>query len=303
MNKIIKTLLLLLIPVSLSGQLVPVTNQYVLNPITINPAYAGSRGALNVAASYRKQWIGVKGAPETVTIFADAPMFDNKIGLGLIVSSDKVGVTRETQIITNYAYKIKMPKGSLMFGLGAGFFTTNTSWSDLIVLDQGDEFYLINSRPYFIPSFSFGTYYSYNNYFAGFSIPKIFGNRFNFDKNRYNLSIDPSQYMIYTGYKFVINPKLKLFPSTLLTYTPKEKILFDLNAHVCYLDRFWMGISYRNKRSFTGLFQFQVNEQLRVAYSYDFDIGSIGRYSSGSHEIMLRYEFRYKVDIVNPLIF
>ncbi|MBK7712953.1 MAG: type IX secretion system membrane protein PorP/SprF [Bacteroidales bacterium] len=50
MKRIIKTILLILIPVSLAGQLAPVTNQYVLNPITINPAYAGNRGVLNVAA-------------------------------------------------------------------------------------------------------------------------------------------------------------------------------------------------------------------------------------------------------------
>ena len=46
-----------------------------------------------------------------------------------------------------------------------------------------------------------------------------------------------------------------------------------------------------------------VNNQLRIGYTYDFDLGKLGRYSNGSHEAMLRYEFRYKVDVVNPLIF
>jgi len=69
------------------------------------------------------------------------------------------------------------------------------------------------------------------------------------------------------------------------------------------MDKFWAGVSYRNGRSFAGLFQFQDNNQLRIAYTYDFDIGRIGQYSNGSHEIMLRYEFRYKIDVANPLIF
>ena len=95
------------------------TNQYVLNPLTINPAYAGNRGVLNIAAFYRKQWAGIQGAPETMTFTADAPVLDNKVGLGLIVINDKVGVTKETYFISNYSYSIDLGEGSLSFGLGA----------------------------------------------------------------------------------------------------------------------------------------------------------------------------------------
>jgi len=283
----------------------PVTDQYVLNPLTINPAYAGNRGALNIAAFFRRQWVGVKGAPETMTLSIDAPLFDKKLGVGLIIINDKVGVTKETQFISNYAYKIEIGEGSLSFGLGAGVITTNTAWSDLVVIDPGDEYYLINSRRFVVPNFSFGTYYSYRNYYAGFSIPKFLSYKFNFDKNKYSLDIDPGQYnyMLSTGYLFNISSKVKILPSTLLIYAPGQKVLYDLNAHVNYIDRFWTGLSYRNGRSLAGLFQFQLSDQLKVAYTYDFDFGKLRTYSNGSHEVMLRYEFRYKVDVVNPLIF
>jgi type IX secretion system PorP/SprF family membrane protein len=305
MKRIIKTLFFLLIPIGLFGQLTPVTNQYVLNPLTINPAYAGNRGALNIAAFYRRQWVGISGAPETITLAADAPLLDAKLGLGLIITSDKIGVTKETQFSTNYAYKISMEKGNLSFGLGAGLITTNTAWSDLVVLDPGDEYYLVDSRVFVVPDFSFGAYYSYNNYFAGFSIPKLLGYKFDYDKNKYTLKVNPGQYyyLFNTGYVFNLTPKSKFFPSTLVTFSPGEKLLYDINAHFSFFDRLWVGASYRSNRSVAGLLQFSVNNQLRVAYTYDFDFGKLGRYSNGSHEIMLRYEFRYKVDVVNPLIF
>src|SRR5450759_2666372 len=73
-------LILLLFPLTLTGQLSPVSNQYVLNPLTINPAFAGNRGALNVAAFYRRQWVGISGSPETMTLSADAPFLDSKLG-------------------------------------------------------------------------------------------------------------------------------------------------------------------------------------------------------------------------------
>ena len=305
MKRIIKSLILLLITLSLAGQLAPVTSQYVLNPLSINPAYAGNRGALNIAAFYRRQWAGIPGAPETMTLAADAPFLDSKLGLGFIITNDKIGVTKETHFLTNYSYKINMNKGSLSLGLGAGLITTNTSWSDLVVLDPGDENFLTNSRVFVVPDFTFGAYYSNQNYFAGLSIPKLLGYKFNYDKNKYTLLVKPGNYnyLLNAGYVYTLNQKIKLFPSTLITISPGEKLLVDLNAYVSLNDRIWAGASYRNGRSLGLLCQFAVNNQFRIAYTYDFDFGKLGQYSNGTHEIMLRYEFHYKVKVVNPLNF
>lgn len=305
MKKIIKTFIFLLIPISLAGQLAPVTSQYVLNPLSINPGYAGNRGALNIAAFYRRQWAGIPGAPETVTLAADAPFLNSKLGLGFIITNDKIGVTKETHFVTNYAYKISLNKGELSLGLGAGLITTNTAWSDLVVLDPGDENFLTDSRVFVVPDFSFGVYYTNDNFFAGLSVPKLLGYKFNFDKNKYTLLFNPGDYnyLLNTGYVYSVNEKIKLFPSTLITISPGEKILFDLNGYVSFNDRFWAGASYRNNRSLGALLQFAVNNQIKIAYTYDFDLGKLGHYSNGSHEIMVRYEFRYKVDAISPLNF
>jgi type IX secretion system PorP/SprF family membrane protein len=305
MKRIIKSFILLLIPLSLAGQLTPVTSQYVLNPLSINPAYAGNRGALNIAAFYRRQWTGIPGAPETMTLTADAPFLDSKLGLGIIILNDKIGVTKETHFLTNYSYRINMDKGNLSFGLGAGFLTTNTAWSDLVVLDPGDENFLTNSRVFIVPDFSFGVYYSYKSYFAGLSIPRLLGNKFDYNKNKYTIMFNPGQYnyLLNAGYVYTLSQKIKLFPSILVTIANREKPLLDLNAYVSLNDRIWGGVSYRNKRSVGALFQIAVNNQFRVAYTYDFDFGKLGQYSNGSHEIMLRYEFHYKVDAISPLNF
>jgi type IX secretion system PorP/SprF family membrane protein len=305
MKRILKTVFLILIPFSLSGQLTPVTNQYVLNPLTINPAFAGNRGVLNVAANYRKQWAGIQGAPETMTFAADAPVFENKVGLGLIIMNDKIGVTKNTYIMTNYSYNVTIGDGSLSFGLGAGLITTNTIWSDLVVLDPGDELYLTNSSRFVVPSFSFGTYYNNHNYFLGFSVPEFVGYKFNYDKNKYGLTVDPSQYnfLLTTGYAIKMSSKVDFVPSTLINFSPGQKLLYDVNLNLNFGNRFWLGASFRNARSVGALTQLQINNQFKVAYTYDFDTGKLGGYSNGSHEIMLRYEFRYKVKVVDPLIF
>lgn len=305
MKSIIKLFILLLIPVNLAGQLAPVTSQYVLNPLSINPAYAGNREALNIALFYRRQWTGITGAPETLTLAADAPFLDSKLGLGFMIISDKIGVTKETHILTNYAYKIATAKGNLSLGLGAGVMTTNTAWSDLVVLDPGDENFLNNSKVFVVPDFSFGIYYTHQNFFGGLSIPRLLSYNFVLDKNKYSFSFSPGKYnyLINAGYIYSISQRVKLLPSALVTVAPHEKLLVDLNAYLGFNDRIWAGVSYRNNRSLGALFQCAINTQLRLAYTYDIDFGPLGRYSNGSHEIMLRYEFRYKVDAISPLSF
>lgn len=296
---------LLLLPVSLWAQLTPVTNQYVLNPMTINPAYAGNRGALNIAAFYRRQWAGVAKAPETMTVALDLPLISSKLGLGLVFTNNKYGVTRETQYISDYAFKIETREGSLSFGLGAGILTTNTAWSDLKVVDPGDESYLTDSRVYIVPAFSFGIYYARKRYFLSISVPELSGKTFDADRNKYVPDFDPGKYyyLLYTGYVFNLSRRLAFFPSTLVTYSHGKNVLYDLNAHFILNDRIWLGGSYRNDRSIGGLIQIGLNSQVKLAYTYDFDFGSLRSYSIGSHEIMLRYEFRYKVKVINPLIF
>jgi type IX secretion system PorP/SprF family membrane protein len=198
-----------------------------------------------------------------------------------------------------------LDKGNLSFGLGAGILTTNTAWSDLVVLDPGDENFLTNSRVFVVPDFSFGVYYTRQNFFGGLSIPKLIGYQYNMDKNKYAFSFNPGKYnyLINAGYIYTLSDKVRLFPSVLVTVSPGEKLLFDLNAYLSLNDRIWAGASYRNNRSLGLLFQFAINNQIRIAYTYDIDFGPLGHYSNGSHEIMLRYEFRYKVDATSPLSF
>jgi type IX secretion system PorP/SprF family membrane protein len=305
LNKIIIIFLLFLIPGGLFCQLTPVTSQYILNPVSINPSLAGSRGALNIAAFYRLQWTGIPGAPETTTLAIDAPLPHTRLGLGLTFSNDKIGVTKETRISSSYAYKIRMGEGNLSLGLGAGVITTNTAWSELSVNDPGDENYQVTSSTFVVPDFSFGVYFSKRNYFGGISVPKLLSYRFDYNKNKYSLRLDPGDliYLLHTGYLFNISPWLEFLPSTLVTFSPGKELMYDINTYFNISDRFWLGGTYRNNRSITGLIQFAVNYQIKVAYSYDFDFGRLGHYSNGSHEIMLRYEFRYKVKVVNQLIF
>uniref|UniRef100_UPI0039AEF884 type IX secretion system membrane protein PorP/SprF n=1 Tax=Myroides odoratus TaxID=256 RepID=UPI0039AEF884 len=48
----------------------PQYTQYMYNPASINPAYAGSVDHLQLFGLYRTQWVGLDGAPRTAYLSA-----------------------------------------------------------------------------------------------------------------------------------------------------------------------------------------------------------------------------------------
>lgn len=305
MRRSLLCILSIILPYLVYGQLHPLSNQYTFNALAINPAYSGSRETLSTSILYRNQWVGFEGSPETMTFSLHAPLRKDKIGIGFLLINDRIGVTNETCFIGNYAFRINLRNGKLAFGLGAGITLINNTWADLIAADRDDELLMDNSPTFVFPDFSIGTYYNTNQYFIGFSIPLFLIHKFNPTTNKFKLHNDYSEYnyLINGGYIFEINPDVKILPSLLLRYNPGNSPQVDINPHVIFKDKLWIGASYRSKNTLIGIFQYQINNQFRVAYSYDFDLGKLGRYNNGSHEIMLRYEFNYTIDVFSPRYF
>jgi len=64
-------------------------------------------------------------------------------------------------------------------------------------------------------------------------------------------------------------------------------------------EKFWLGGSYRingEQRAVGAIIDFQVSEQFRVGYAYEIPTGEIRPYTSGSHEILLIYDFKFTKD-------
>ncbi len=59
----------------------PQYTNYMYNTININPAYAGSRGALSIFGLHRSQWVGLEGAPTTNSFSINTPIAESKVGL------------------------------------------------------------------------------------------------------------------------------------------------------------------------------------------------------------------------------
>src|SRR5674476_847318 len=149
----------------------PVYSQYLQNGLLINPAYAGSRGALSTFLSYRMQWMGIPDAPVFQSISLNAPMKNDKVGLGLMAQFMKFGFTKSQNVYLSYAYHIKLKTGKLSFGLKGGFDRSNTDYSGILTTTKNDPVFVTNDKPYFLPNVGAGIYYFSDKLFAGVSIP------------------------------------------------------------------------------------------------------------------------------------
>ena len=65
--------------------------QYMYNTMGVNPAYAGSRGQLSIAAMYRSQWVGLDGSPTSQTLNLHSPIQNSRLGYGISIINDEIG--------------------------------------------------------------------------------------------------------------------------------------------------------------------------------------------------------------------
>nr|MDA3835107.1 type IX secretion system membrane protein PorP/SprF [Spirochaetales bacterium] len=252
--------------------------------------------------SYRNQWIGFRDSPKGQMLSVHSPVYNDRVGIGLLVENNSIGIFKKTSLVGNYAYRMEVRDGKLALGLGFGITVNHIAWNELDIADAGDAQLLESSSSTVLPAFSFGSYYYTKKYFIGFSMPLFLNSEFDNSTGKYTISKPFSgfNYLLTGGYEFDIAPSITLLPSMLVKYHPGNVIQIDYITQVNLLDRIWMGIGYRNRDILVGMFQCQLNYQLRMAYSYNFEFGTLGRYLDGSHEIVLSYRFRYSRKVFGP---
>ncbi len=286
----------------------PVYSQYLQNGLMINPAYAGSREALSAFLSYRMQWMGTPGAPVLQTVSLHTPMKNDRVALGLKARFMQFGVTKSSSIYGIYAYHIRAGKGKLSFGLEAGADISNTDYTNLNLIDEGDMIFLTQDKPYILPNVGAGLYYFSEKIFAGIAVPSFLSYRMS-DQGTTQAYHSFSRYdfVFSAGGLISFSPVFKFKPSVLVDYSLEntEKLnQLDINGNFIIADIVWVGGSWRTSEQVAvGILQIFPTPQLMIGFSYDYPAGRLSNFSKGSTEFILRYEFGSKVSAANPRYF
>lgn len=311
LKKIIKILGVLIVLLSfntaLSQQDAQYT-QYMYNTVSVNPAYAGSRGHMSVGALYRAQWVGLEGAPETQTFNIHTPLGYRGVGAGLSIVNDIIGPTSETYFDVDMSYTVQTGiDGKLSFGLKASAHLLDIRFSELNQdAGQGPDPTLqqnIDNR--FSPNIGAGVYYHTQNFYAGLSIPRFLETT-HFDESSLSTANEQMNWYFITGYVWDLNAFLKFKPAILAKATQGAPLQIDVSANFMFNEKFVLGAAYRWDAAFSGLAGFQISDQFMIGIAYDREITDLGAttFNDGSFEIVLRYDFIRKVgNLKSPRFF
>jgi len=269
-------------------------SQYMFNGLLINPAYAGSTDVLSATLVNRNQWVGFDGAPRTSTFSLHTPLKNKKINIGLTFTNDQFGITTQNKINGICAYRLFFKKSSLSFGLQVGIDFIKNNWNTIQTITPGDQVFSGQYSSQNVPQTGFGLYYKAQKFYVGLSSPDMV-----------SISTSKTVYksvLLTAGYLFNVSENVKIKPFILAKYIRNSPLEIDLNA-IVYFKMLGIGYSYRSNDAMVFLATVNINKQFSAGYSYDLTTSKLSTYVRGSHEIMLKYEFSYKVNPQSPRYF
>ncbi len=273
---------------NLQAQQDPMYTNYMFNTLAVNPAYAGSRDALSATLLSRNQWVGFDGAPSTQTLTIHSPLGSEKLGVGFSAVRDKIGPVNTNSFYGDFSYRVKMSDEShLSLGLKAGINTLSANLSTLKTDQSGDVSFQQNIEGKTLPNVGFGMYYYSPKYYVGLSAPKLLENTFSSNTQ----ASEKRHYYLIAGAVFKVSEDIKFKPTLLTKYAANAPIQVDVSANFLFIEKLWAGVMYRSNDGIGALVGYQITDQFRVGYAYDYPTSVINRYSSASHEIMISYDF------------
>lgn len=292
-----------LLSLQLRAQQDPQYTQYMYNTMSVNSAYAGQRDVLSITGLYRTQWVGIDGAPRTLTFGAHSPLPNRRLGLGLNIVSDQLGPAKETNFDINFSYTIPLDYFSsteLSFGVKAGFHLLDTDWSKGVF--QFPDRLFNDNLNLFSPTVGAGVYLHSDQWYLGLSVPNFFKTE-HYDGIQESVATERMHFYFIGGYVYDINRNTKLKPTVLIKGVSGAPLIADLSLNALFNDKLTLGLAYRWDDSISGLAGFQIDDSMFIGYAYDLTTTGLGNYNSGSHEIMLRFELFQRGKILTPRFF
>jgi len=274
---------------SVQAQQDPIYSQYMFNGMVINPAYPSMDESSSLTAVGRNQWVGIDGAPQTLSFSFYTPLKATNTSVGLSLMSEKITVHSQTGLNFHISQRVKLDeKLFLALGLKGGMSQYRENNSRLNSTDPA----FAQNLSYWKTDVGFGFMIFTEKFYIGLSSPVF--QSFDLGKKAEKVK-HKSHYYLQTGYLFKINDNVKLKPNLLLRAVQGAGLQADINANVLLKNILWLGASWRTEKTITGLVQVQVSKNFQIGYSYDTPTSSnLKGAQAASHEVMLNYRFAWK---------
>jgi len=296
MKKIILILSIVLIGESIFAQQQSLYSQYMFNQFLINPAITGNVDYIPVRLTARQQWVGVNDAPSSQSLSGHMLLGNKNMGIGGYFFSDSFGPETKVGVQASYSYILKIDRRrdtKLAFGIAARAFQYRLDYNKLVAIDHSDELLYSNTETTFVPDADFGVYLYNDKYSVGMSATQLIGLPVEITKNQTKQNDMLRHYYLQGAYKFRITREFQLEPSVMFRATEVAPVSVDFNVRGIYNQYYWLGLSYRSSNTMAAMIGIKYNH-IVLGYAYDFSFSKMINYQSGTHEIILGYNFNEK---------
>lgn len=297
-------IILLLVNISIYAQQDAQYTNYMYNTVTINPAYAGSRGVMSIFGLYRTQWVGLDGAPQTAAFSLNSPIENSNLGIGVSFVNDRIGASNESTISADLSYTIKTSSTyKLSFGIKGTANLLDVDYSKLNRYDLTDPRFQNNIENEFSPNIGAGAYFYSDKLYLGLSVPNFLETDY-YKDDASSIEVERMHFYLIGGYVFDLSPSIQFKPAFMCKTVVGSPAQVDLSANFLFNEKFVLGAAWRWDAAMSVMAGFQVSQGLYIGYGYDLETTELANYNSGSHEIFLRFElFKNQERVVSPRFF
>ncbi|MBI3135224.1 MAG: PorP/SprF family type IX secretion system membrane protein [Bacteroidetes bacterium] len=287
--------LAILSTLDLKAQQLPLFSQYYYNRFLYNPAFTGTQSQSNAFLIHRSQWKDIPGSPVTYALTVDGPVSKNKIGLGLSLFNDQMGIFNRNGLYSSYSYRFTLADDhDLTLGLSAGVIDNKIDFSNSNAHDVNDPLLYNQTQRKVTVDANFGVAYMWKDLHVGISVPQILGNKINYLETNTNVYTTLKRHLITSVYYKVTlseSAEVDFLPSVMLRYVKGAPVQLDINANFAWKDMVRAGFSYRLGYAVGFNIGTKLNDNLIAGYTYEYVLSTLGNYSGGGHEIMLGFTF------------
>jgi len=284
MTKPLFSLLLVCLGFCARAQQDPLYSQYMFNPLLLNPAYAGLNNNFNAMLGYRTQWTGLEGQPTTLNVSAHSSLVDNKVGAGFLLVQDRIGNIANTEANLSASYKLQFKEQVFSFGMQMGVQNYRTDYSELNVLDPGDNAFIGGEKGTRL-NIGAGAILKSEKYFIGLSVPRLLPSTFTNGGQEFELY--NQHYYLMGSYVHYFNEHIRLKPSVLFRGVSGAPASVDLAFNVNLNAIHTAGLFTRNFKTYGLLVQTLLQEKYRFGYVFELPTNKSVGTNFTTHEISL----------------
>ncbi len=282
MKKLILAFIFSLLTFTGFCQIDPLYAQYMNNPFVINPAYAGLNNQMNASVSYRMQWTGFAGNPNTFNVSGHSSFADNKMGLGMLIIQDNIGNNKNTEATAAYSFKIEMGDVKLSLGLQGGVANYRTNNSELTIYDPSDPAFN-EDQQIWKPTIGAGIILKNEQFFLGLSVPRILNSSVSYNDVTTNLY--SRHFYATAAYVFFLTERIRVKPAALLKGVKGSPLSLDFNASLNIDERYTAGVFTRNLNTFGFFGGLRFGDIYRLGYTFELPTSKSVGAQFTSHEI------------------